>query len=142
MLETKQRDPRMRYVRVPELGPAPAEEPFDLTFLLPRELTLGVVAGAHHPCLHRCLLRIEHYGRRDYRVLIKAPSRQLAFEQARRYLRVAAKGHIAQGSALRITAALVTPSRICSGSDGWTIIVGADVAFAPTTIPPDLPSVS
>ena len=134
---------RMRFVRVPELGPppfAPARAPFHLTFLLPPALTLGVNIGIQHPCLHQCLLRIEPHRGRDYIVRITGPSREKCFDQASRYLRVAARGHIATGSALQISAVLVTPARVCSGRDTWTIIVGADVACAPTGLGADIPS--
>jgi hypothetical protein len=124
-----------------ELRPVARDDLYHLTFILPRTLTLGIETGRHHPCLHRCMLEVDRHRARDYAVRVRGPSRELVFEQARRYLRVVARGHIAAGAALDITAVLITPAIMNTrgGRDGWTIIVGADVAFAPTTIPPDLP---
>lgn len=133
----------MRGVRVPELGPPAAQlEPFKMTFLLPRELTLGVKAGTHHPCLHQCLLTVAPLGERDYQVRITGPSRRKLFDQAGAWLRMAAKGHIAAGNAMQIPAIVTAPARVCAGSDSWTIVVGADVAFAPTGLGAEFPVVS
>lgn len=130
--------PPLRHVRVPELAPPP--EPFWLSFLMPRELTAGLSPGTHAPCQFKCLLTVERHRDRDYLVRVRGPSRELVFDQARRYLRLAAKSNIARGEAFQIGAMLLTPGHIMRDArDPWTIIVAADVAFSPTGIGADLP---
>jgi hypothetical protein len=130
-----------RYIRPAATAASFATAPdlYRLTFLLPRELTLGLGTGLHHPCLHQCLLFVEHHRERDYCIRIQGPSRELVFDQARRYLRTAARGHLERGAAFQIAAVLVTPHKP-AGRDRWTIIVGADVAFSPTGLGADLPA--
>jgi len=104
-----------------------------LTFTLPRRLAFSVPAGRHQPCIAGCILKVD----RDGQVVITGLSREQTFEQARRFLRIVAKGH----GPLSIVAVLTTPARLTyerGGRDGWSIIVGAEIAFTPTTIPPDL----
>jgi hypothetical protein len=126
----------MRGIRVPEFGPPPAQlEPYRMRFLLPRTLMLGVQIGRHHPCLHQCLLEVD----KAYVVRVRAPTREKLFAQASAWLRTAAKGHIADGQSFQISAKVQTPARICAGLDSWTIVVGADVAFAPTGLGVEMP---
>lgn len=98
-----------------------------LTFLLPDNLLLGVAPGRHSPCLHGCVLMIERG-----RVEISGPSRELVFAQARRFMRIVAKGH----DPFSVVAVLRSPDP--PGRDGWTIIVGSDVSIVPTTIDADI----
>jgi hypothetical protein len=62
-------------------------------------------------------------------VAITAPSRERAMEQAARLLRVTCQGL----TEISIAATLESPAPV-SGRDGWTIIVNADIAFAPTSL--------
>lgn len=117
---------------------------YRLDFTLPP--VIGLVApGRHHPCLHGCVLTVAP----DGRVRVEGLSRERVFDQARRFLRIAARGHLPgrQGrpkaaSPLSLIAVLTTPRQphrgVPGGQDGWTIILGAEVAFAPTTLPPDI----
>lgn len=101
---------------------------FRLTFLLPPALSLLVQPGRHQPCLAGCVLTIARTGL----VAIEGPSRERVFEQATRFLRVNSKGR--------------PPYSVCAtlccldarGRDGWSIIVGADVSFSPTSLPPEI----
>lgn len=102
--------------------------PYQLSFLLPAQLAFSVPVGRHHPCLHQCILTVGLNGL----VSIEAPSKERAFEQATRFLRKIAKGH----APMSITAVLATSEP--RGRDGWSIIVGTDVAFSPTSLPPYL----
>lgn len=99
---------------------------YRLSFLLPR----GALAcpGSHRPSPDGCLLHITYP-----MAEIIAPSREAAFEHAARLLRVSCRGQRAS-----IAARLETPSRPV-GSDAWTIVVGADVAFTPTGLDPYFP---
>lgn len=101
---------------------------FRLTFLLPPVLGLLVAPGRHQPCLHGCLLEIDRAGL----VAIEGPSRERVFEQATRFLRVNGKGR----PPYSVTATLSSPHP--SGRDGWSIIVGAEIAFSPTALPPEI----
>lgn len=121
-------------------------EPHRLRFLLPPVLSLVVTPGRHQPCIAGCLLVIERQKDLAFLVMIEGPSREQVFEQARRFLRILAKGF----GPLSIAAVLSTPAQLApdgapqwsvrGGQDTWTIIVGAEIAFAPTSIPPDLGS--
>lgn len=95
-----------------------------LKFLLPETLRLGVVFGRHNPCLHACLLEV----RPDWFVEITGPSRDLVFEQARRFLRVHSRGH----GPMTFNSVVISPARICRGRDGWSITLGSSVTFSAT----------
>lgn len=99
--------------------------------MLPPSLHLRVPSGRQSPCQHGCVLTVERSGL----VTIEGPGRDALFEQARRFLRLHARGL----PALSIAALLVTPPRPGGGRDSWSIIVGADVAFSPTAIEPVIP---
>lgn len=106
--------------------------PCRLRFLIPDALKLAVAPGRHHPCLHGCVLTILQHGERDLMLVIEGPSRDVVFEQCRRFFRVAAKN----APALSIAATVETaPERSRSGrggSDSWTIALNAQVSFSPT----------
>lgn len=106
---------------------------YRLTFPLPPILALRVKSGRHNPCLHGCVLTVERGA-----VSIEGPSRQVVFEQARRFFRVEAK----KLDPFKVGAVLVTPRNealgMPSGSDGYSIIVGSDVTIAATRIEPDI----
>lgn len=101
---------------------------YRLTFLLPPMLGLLVQPGRHSPCLHGCVLTIEGGGL----VVIDGPSRERVFEQATRFLRVNSKGR----PPYSVIATLATPDP--RGRDGWSIIVGAEIAFSPTALRPTI----
>jgi hypothetical protein len=100
---------------------------FRLTFLLPP----GADArpGTHQPSADGCALTV-----RFPLAEITGPSRPAVFEHAARLLRVACRGL----PPLSIGANLESPARPAA-RDAWSIIVGADVAFSPTGIDPELP---
>lgn len=102
-----------------------------MTFLLPRSMLLRVPEGRHTPCLAGVTLKVDRG-----LVTIEAPSRERCFDQARRLLRVHAKGL----PAMHCSALIETPRREGGGRDGWTIIVNSEVSFTPTTIDPDIES--
>jgi hypothetical protein len=100
---------------------------YRLSFLLPAGT--HVDSGIHQPSPDGCLLRVDRM-----LVEISGPSREAVFEHATRLLRVSALGR----PPLSIAATLSTPTRP-PGRDTWSIIVGADVAFSPTSLDPHLP---
>lgn len=104
-----------------------------LSFTLPQALRLGVIFGRHTPCLHTCLLFVGT----DYRVAIQGKYRESVLEQARRFLRVHARGH----GALSIAAVLTTPATHPTertGSDTVMIVVNSRISFSFTPIVPDI----
>jgi hypothetical protein len=94
---------------------------YRLSFLLPNGVTADRGDFAKVP---GCVLMV---GRSH--VQIFAPSKEKAFAQATGVLREACQGR----GPFSIAALLVSPTPV-SGADGWTIIVGADIAFAPTSL--------
>lgn len=103
-----------------------------LVFTLPACLRLSVPLGRHQPCIHGCLLTVNA----AYQVAIEGPHRDAVIDQARRFLKVHARGH----GALEMVALLYTPpdqDNPCArgGRDTWQIIVGAEIAFMPGAIP-------
>ena len=100
---------------------------FHLSFLLPK----GIIAdsGSHAPFDTGCSIRVL-----PPLVKISGPSREAVFEHATQLLRVRCRGH----GALSIAATLVSPLPV-SGSDSWSIIVGAEIAFSPTSLNPHFP---
>ena len=104
--------------------------PYRLVFLLPSRLILMVQPGRHQPCQHGCVLVVDRGGL----VTVTGPSREEVFDQAGRFLRLACRGH----QPVALAATLTQPG----GRDGWSIIVGAKVAFSPTAIEPHIPAES
>lgn len=102
---------------------------YKLTFLLPPAIGLMVQPGRHQPCLAGCVLVIGPCGH----VAIEGPSRERVFDQATRFLKVNSKGR----PAYSVAATLESPLP-CRGRDGWSIIVGAEIAFSPTSMPPTI----
>lgn len=106
---------------------------FRLSFLLPSGIRAE--SGCHQPSDDGCRLTVIH------RVMVEilGPSRESAFDHATRFLRVSCRGR----PPLSIAATLETPSGPGWGSikrsDTWSIIVGADVAFSPTSLGPHFP---
>lgn len=96
-----------------------------LSFLLPKGFDLPATERENHPrldCWIRCtppLLKV--YG----------PSREAVFHCATDSLRAAVYDSAALP--VSIAATLRSPPPV-SGSDAWSIIVGADVAFSPTSL--------
>ncbi len=105
---------------------------YRLSFRLPPALRLSVLPGRHTPCIHGCVLEIE----RDLTVAIEGPSREQVFNQARRFMRVTAKGH----GALVIPATLFVPVAHLRRGDTWHIAVTAsgDVVITAGPIAPDI----
>lgn len=104
-------------------------ELFRLSFLLPD----GVKAcpGSHQPSPHGCRVNVTA----GSLVEITGPSREATFEHCAAFFRVARR---ATQRPFSIAATLVTPIRP-AGRDSWSIIVGADVAFSPTSLDPHFP---
>ena len=100
---------------------------YRLTFLLPSRLLLMAQPGRHQPCLHGCVLTVERGGL----VTVTGLSKEKVFDQAGRFLKIICKGH----GAVSLAATLTQPA----GRDGWSIIVGAKVAFSATSIEPHIP---
>lgn len=98
---------------------------FRLIFRLPPSLWLLARPGRHCPCLHGCVLSID-----QCRIVeIEGPSRERVCDQAQRFMRVVSKD-IAVPDA--IPAWLTSP---CGRRDGWSIIVRAEIAIVPTSMP-------
>jgi hypothetical protein len=109
-----------------------------LSFVMPSALRQpAAVRGPFGP-FDGCTLEVNRAGL----VVIEGPSRERVQDLASRYLRVVARDVIAGEKP-----PLVIPSIIrtyhegkgAPGRDSWQIIVGADIAFAPTGIEPYLP---
>jgi hypothetical protein len=66
---------------------------------------------------------------------VDGPSRELVLEETARLLREICRGL----GPLSIAATLESPPP-GSGRDGWTIIVGADIAFSPTALGATFPN--
>src|SRR5258708_1636208 len=94
---------------------------FHLSFLLPEGVDASWADGRHFPALG-CHVRVL-----SPLMKIRGPSRDWVFDAADVILRQACESH----GPLSIAATLQSPPP-CPGRDSWTIIVGADVAFAPT----------
>jgi hypothetical protein len=108
---------------------------YRFTFTLPRELVPAIPRGRHQPCLEGCVLTITG----KFLVAIEGPSRERVFDQARRFLRIVCK----DGPAVSLPATLETPlrdrfQRPIPGRDSWSIIINAQIAFSPGSLPPDL----
>lgn len=101
---------------------------FRLTFLLPD----GADArpGTHQPSPEGCALTV-----RFPLVEISGPSRGAVFDHAARLLRLACRDL----APLSIASVLACPARPAA-HDAWSIIVGADVAFSPTALDPEIPA--
>lgn len=98
---------------------------FDLSFLLPRGAPRPRFDGfSEHPCV------VEIDGPL---VRIRGDSREAVFDCASALVRP-----LQANRPVSIAAILHTPSRP-SGFDRWSIIVGADVAFSPTSLDPHFP---
>lgn len=101
---------------------------FHLSFLLPKEITFRpAIDGAY--AATDCYFRITHP-----LVKICGPSRQRVFGAATGFLRSLAR----PSEPVSISATLASPPNRWPGHshqhDGWSIILGADVAFAPTAL--------
>lgn len=105
---------------------------YRLTFTLPAALRLSVPLGRHQPCVAGCVLTVNA----AHQVTIEGRHRDAVFDQARRFLKVHAKGH----GALAMVAVLASPAdpdnpSARSGRDSWSIIIGAEIAIVPTSMP-------
>ena len=101
---------------------------YRLTFVLPkaaRQLASGHFTG----WVKDCELDIA-----GPFVAVLAPSKERAMEQAAKVVRITCHDL----AHLTIAARLDSPDR-CAGSDAWTIIVNADIAFAPTGLGAEFP---
>ncbi|MDB5579800.1 MAG: hypothetical protein JWR80_4976 [Bradyrhizobium sp.] len=105
---------------------------YRLVFQLPPSL---VAPGGFTAILPGCNVNTMPMGQSGaHNLIITGPSREQVFEQASALLAGVAK--VAPPTV--ITAVLESPDP--RGRDGWTIIVGADVAFSPTSLPPHIPA--
>ncbi len=101
---------------------------FDLSFLVPRAVLLGI-ARAEISATRGCSIELELP-----LIRIRGDSREAVFDAASDLVR-----HIpGSNQPLSIAAILHTPERP-SGFDRWSIIIGADVAFSPTGLDPHFP---
>jgi hypothetical protein len=96
---------------------------FRLTFLLP-DRARPARSGAFRGWVADCELSVQ-----GGFIAISGPSRERVMEQAARLIRVACQDL----REISIAATLESPPPV-SGRDGWTIIVNADIAFAPTAL--------
>lgn len=116
---------------------SPRADDFRLLFTLPPRLAFAVPPGRHHPCIAGAILDVSRALERGARQIeVTGISREIVFEQTRRFLRIVGKGHGAEA----LPATLVTPARglQLGGRDGWSIIVNATVSFSPSSVPPDI----
>jgi hypothetical protein len=103
-----------------------------LLFTLPNTLRLSVPLGRHQPCIAGCILTVSA----AHQVAIEGPHRDAVFDQARRFLKVHAKGHgplVILGILSTPASSMIADSR--GGRDSWQIIVGAEIAIVPTSMP-------
>ena len=109
----------------------PPRPVFKLVFALPASLRL-VAPGRHQPNPDGPTLVIDRSGWCS----VLGPSRREVLEHAGRFLKSVAKG---RGPIKIIGATLVTPPNyypgaVRGGRDGYTIVIGAEVSFSPTTV--------
>lgn len=104
---------------------------YGLSFHLPRAIARVAAGRLAQLTEHGCGVEI-----REGFALIVAPHRDAAFNQAARLLR--ARGGNEPPAAI---AAVLRAPGAAAGRDGWTIIVGADVAFAPTGLGAFFPAI-
>jgi hypothetical protein len=100
---------------------------YRLSFLLPKGLSPR--PGEYADWVPGCVVQID-----GAQAVVLGPSRQRLFEQTARLVRVICHGK----GPFSIAACLESPPPV-AGRDGWTIIVGADVAFSPTAIGASFP---
>ena len=104
---------------------------YRLTFLLPAGSHAD--SGRHQPSPDGCSLKITFPF-----VEITGPSREATFEHATRLVRTACRGRHAITALLQLAWPELGLRQPCGG-DSWTITIGADVSFSPTSIDPYLP---
>lgn len=97
---------------------------YRLTFLLPR-VSPAPASGERLPDARGCTLSVHRAGL----VQICGASREAVFDRGAEFIRDELGGSPRPFS---IAAVLAGPS----GRDAWSIIIGADVAFSPTSLPP------
>lgn len=100
---------------------------FDLSFMMPRGIF--AVRGGDRP--NGCVIDVE-----PPLVRIRGCSREAIFDTAAEVVRT-----LPGARPLALSGILHSPSRP-SGFDRWTIIVGADVAFSPTSLDPHFPRIA
>jgi hypothetical protein len=102
---------------------------YRLTFMLPASLVLVAPPGRHQPCIHGCVLHVRRAGL----VEIEGPSRDALFEQARRFLRIIARGRPPMQIAAHVAS---PPALVQAARDAWWITINSDVTFSPGGIDP------
>jgi hypothetical protein len=107
------------------------DQSYRLTFLLRRAIARMAIPRLRTLTLDGCEIDMAQAPL----VSIVAPTRDRAFDQAARLLR--ARGGNEPPELIHAT--LATPGQR-GGRDGWSIVVGADVAFAPTGLGAYLPA--
>jgi len=98
--------------------------------------TLGLLSPGTHPrSADGCFIAIDRQGL----VTVRGPSRRQVFEHVAPFLRRIARGR----PPCAVTAVVITPpgyyGRPGGGRDGWTIMLNADLAFAPTGVGVEMP---
>lgn len=101
---------------------SPQGSGYRLTFIVPR--SEPPIAGA-------CAVRLGAAVHAE----VVGPSREAVMTTAAAFLR-----SLGPGEPRTLHAVLESPAGAPSGRDGWSVIVGADVAFAATSIDPFLPA--
>jgi len=103
-------------------------EPYRLSFLLPAGAMAGDCPVIAPPAADGCGISLHRAGL----VVIFGLSREAVFACAGVALRALCRDILP----VSIGAVLMTPGRGFCGSDSWSVIVGAEVAFSPTSLPP------
>lgn len=100
-----------------------------LTFVLPKGARL-LPCGVHRDWVKGCELTVAMQF-----IAIRGPSRERVQEQAARVIRACCQDleNVAIGAVMETTG----PG---AGRDGWTVIVNADIAFAPTALGASFPA--
>ena len=106
---------------------------YRLSFLLPPGAPLARTLARSDPPFDLEAFTVHSAGL----VSITGASREAAFAQAALFLRELCRGLKPQS----IAATMITTAHpgMPGGRDSWSIIVGADVAFSPTAMPPHFP---
>lgn len=111
---------------------------YRLSFVVPRDLVLDCSVAEHADVFARldCVVTTV-FGPEAPWVEIKGRSREAVFDRAALFLAALRRRTAAP---LAITAILETPADRQRGfRDSWTILLGAEIAFSPTSIDPYFP---
>lgn len=101
-----------------------------LQFLLPADVSFALAPGRHHPCIAGTILTVDSHGN----VEVCAMHREQAFDMAARFLGEA----VAQDRVPFSMAAVMFADDMPFGRFTWSITIGAKIAFAATSLPPEI----